>query len=378
MGAAAARLTGYGDYVTNSLIKDTNLDQNSIPKFGSSKTGTRITHSEYLGDITSTTAFTVANYTINPANAATFPWLSTIAGNFEKYRFRGLVFSYRTLSSEYNASSQSLGAVIAAAQYDVYDPPFASKQIMENYATAVSTKPSNSLFFGVECKPSSTACPELYIRNQPNSTLGDNRMYDLATFAIATQGMPNSYTAGELWVSYDIDLFYPNINYSLNYYANEVLHLSSSVNSTTYPWSALNTKYSNLVGSVSNNGVYPYTQNWSASNNFFLPEYYGSGAIQVAIFARCSASSAAAGNMGLNNLVNLSPLNAMVTNNNNYATGFPSTTGAQMQAFVGLYQINNPTPSQPRAGFNVNIIWPGTTTVTSVEMIITWLPSNFT
>lgn len=376
LGSAVSRITGYGDYVANSLIKDTRgLDQNSIPKFSAGSKSTRITHSEYLGDVTSTSAFTTLSYTVNPANTTTFPWLSTIASSFEKYRFRGLVFSYRTLSSEYNATSQSLGAVIAAAQYDVYDAAFPTKQVMENYATAVSTKPSNSLFFGIECKPSSTACNELYIRNTPNAT-GDARMYDLATFVLATQGMPNSYTAGELWVSYDVDLFYPSINNSLNYYGNKIWHYSSSSGSNTFPWGGGAVRYSNLVGNVSSNASYPYAQNWGSNNSFYLPESYGSGTLQVVIILKLSASTGSAVAMGLNAIVNLTPSNILVGGNSTEATGFQLATGAQKQIFVGYYRINNPPPAAPRAGFTTSISIPTGTVYASAEIFMSFLPTD--
>lgn len=58
-----------------------------------------ITHSEYFVTLSSAVTEAFAGYLINPCNTNLFPWLSGIAGSWERYRFRSLVFKYKTTCS---------------------------------------------------------------------------------------------------------------------------------------------------------------------------------------------------------------------------------------------------------------------------------------
>jgi hypothetical protein len=222
LGQGLSRLVGFGDYevVSNSLGRLGGVipPGEAIPSFGVMGASTRVRHREYLGDITvpsSPTAFTLASYVVNPGNAYTFPWLATIANQYQQYKFDGLIFEFRTLSSDIT-SGGALGAVIMASNYDVVQDNFANKIQMENSQYAVSTKPSCSMIHTMECAPGQVANNLYYVSSfGPSSVAGqDNRFYDLANFQLATQGLPGSagQVLGELWVSYDVQLFKPVIN----------------------------------------------------------------------------------------------------------------------------------------------------------------------
>jgi hypothetical protein len=171
--------------------------------------GTRFIHKEFIGDIKSgptllsgSTSFDVATYDLNPSNAALFPWLSRIAHLYDQWIPNGLVFEFQSTSSEFNGVGQSLGAVILSTDYDPYDLPPASKQIMENSQYAVSSRPCDSVRHGLECAVSSRPTPILYTSSQNGAPLTS---VDLGKFSIATKGMAAAeITLGELWVSYDI------------------------------------------------------------------------------------------------------------------------------------------------------------------------------
>jgi hypothetical protein len=68
---------------------------------------------EFIGDIiTSSTAgaFSANTFYVNPGNANTFPWLSNVALQFESYTCHGLLFEYRTMSSDsLNSTNTALG-----------------------------------------------------------------------------------------------------------------------------------------------------------------------------------------------------------------------------------------------------------------------------
>jgi hypothetical protein len=220
MGSQIARLTGFGDYVvrSNTLMKSGGAlpEGAPIPAMHNIGRETRVCHREFIGDVvvpSTPTAFTNVAYRINPGDSTTFPWLSPIASQYQQYKINGCIFEFKTLSSDITAGG-ALGAVILATDYDVNSVQFPNKSVMENSEYAVSAKPSLSQVHAIECDPELTASKLLYIRDSTQGlSTADNRLYDLGNFQIATSGLPGSTNAvlGELWVSYDISLYKPEV-----------------------------------------------------------------------------------------------------------------------------------------------------------------------
>lgn len=210
-GESLAKFFGHGDYKvkTNSLITGP-LSGPNPPKFGQhGKRGTRIMEREYIGDIVSgalvsgQTTFTNVSYRINPTDRSSFPWLSTIANQYDQWEPHGIVYEFVSTSSSYNGTSQALGTVVMATDYDVFDATYPSKQIMENADYSCSTRPAESLVHGVECDPRERPTPILYC-----STTAAANLQDLGNFQVATVGCSAAnVTLGELWVSYDITFY---------------------------------------------------------------------------------------------------------------------------------------------------------------------------
>jgi hypothetical protein len=211
------RVIGKGDYtvVGNSLMRGNLTKSSQIPFFTpDGKRGLRVTEREYLGDIRSgalvggSTIFSNNSFAINPGLAATFPWLSALANNFDQWQPNGIIFEFRSTSSTFNGTSQALGTVIAATEYDVVDPQFATKVEMENSDYAMSCAASESLIHAVECSPKERQRQLYSIRNGSVPSNDIQRNYDLGNFQIATQGMSVAdVNLGELWVSYDITFY---------------------------------------------------------------------------------------------------------------------------------------------------------------------------
>lgn len=207
-GSTLARLFGHGDYVVNSNSLMSQMNGPSIPKFSNDARAIRVREREYLGDVvTSGTpgAFNLGSYLLNPTNAVTFPWLSQFAFLFDQWEPHGIVFEFKSTSSEFNGTSQALGTIIMATDYDAYDAQYPNKQLMENSDYACSTKASESLIHGIECEMKERPTRILYtdatgVQPITNSTLGN--------FQIATQGMSTAnVNVGELWISYDISFY---------------------------------------------------------------------------------------------------------------------------------------------------------------------------
>lgn len=218
-GHLIGRLLGSGDYQCSGNPQYNCIaNSTDVPQFATNGMANLVAHREYIGDIvTSATAgaFKNQNFIVNPGLPATFPWLSTIAENYEEYKLHGCVFEFKTTSSDqvYNTSANTaLGTVILATEYNVLSPNFTNKQSMENYEYAVSAKPSVSQMHGIECALNQT--PQvggLFLRTGP-ITQGDARWYDMANFQIATSGFQGtSVNVGELWVTYAVEFLKPKL-----------------------------------------------------------------------------------------------------------------------------------------------------------------------
>jgi hypothetical protein len=205
---------GNGDYrvkgntiISNSIIGDKGM---AVPSFKGDSQHLRVMHREYVGEVVSgptTGLFNNTNYVINPGNVQTFPWLSKLAQNFDQWKPHGIVFTYVCTSSVFNAVNQSLGTVILATDYDVSDPPYASKVEMNNSEFAVSSAPDCNIIHPVECKPSEMTFNHYFVRDKLSLPSTDNaKFYDLGNFQVATIGVAGTnVTLGELWVTYDIE-----------------------------------------------------------------------------------------------------------------------------------------------------------------------------
>lgn len=214
VGGVIGRILGSGDYVTNFDSVRSNTLTSPVPAFGNERT--TITHREYIGDVVSSAvagAFKLEKYRINPADSGTFPWLATMATNFEEYSIDGMIFEFKTTSGNSVASTNtSLGTVVLATQYDPTRASFTNKQEMENHYFAQSTVPSNSVLHAVECKKGESPLSKLYIADTTDPGY-DPRFSDYGNFSIATVGMPGvSVNLGELWVSYRVSLAKPRLS----------------------------------------------------------------------------------------------------------------------------------------------------------------------
>lgn len=210
--ALVKKITGFGDYHVskNSLVY--NVD--AVPEFSSdNERCTIICHREYITDVISSTFFHAQTFRINPALFTTFPWLASVAQNYEQYVVQGMVFEFKTTSATAVASTNtSLGTVVMATQYNSLAPSFSNKQQMENYEFSQSSVPSQSILHPIECDPMQTQCGGIFNMYDANDASGDTRLYDIGKFTIATVGMQSANAnIGELWVSYKICLLKPRL-----------------------------------------------------------------------------------------------------------------------------------------------------------------------
>lgn len=235
LGARISKLIGSGDYASNdvsanSLIKPKGLSAQS--SFGGGLGSLRIKHREFVGDIAtgaSTGVFSNNVYPINAGLSNTFPFLSTLATNYDQYIFHGLVFEF--VSTTAGTASGAMGSVVLSADYNPNATPYQNKHVMENSGYAVSTRLDGSAMYGIECAKSEIPNQGYMVRNSSNVV--DKASYDMGTFQIATapsSGFTASSVVGELWVTYDVELRRPSLSPNRFGYAR---FTRSSVGSTT-------------------------------------------------------------------------------------------------------------------------------------------------
>ncbi len=209
LGSGIGSIFGSGDYQMNGAIPKYNVITNGsqIPQFNSTRQTNIVCHREYLGDISGTAGFNNTLYPLNPGISTTFPWLSSVAQNYQEYRFHGLVFEFRSLITDF-VTSGAPGVVVMSTNYNADVPAYTTKQQMENAEYAVSVKPTVNMMHGIECALGQTILPTKFIRSG-NVPIGqDLRLYDQGNFQFATQTNPVQ-NLGELWVSYCVEFFKP-------------------------------------------------------------------------------------------------------------------------------------------------------------------------
>lgn len=261
------KLTGFGDYHVkkNVFLEETN----GPPRVVNRGHEFVFRHREFLTDVYSGTGpangvsgFNVQTFPINPGQFNTFPWLSRIAAQFEQYRIEGMVFEYKSMFSDAVVTANgALGNIILATEYNAGQPPFQSKQAMENYEYAQSCKPSCSVLHPIECARKLSVLTEQYIRTGAVPAGEDEKTYDFGDFQIATTGIPlgaagAAVNLGELWVSYQFVFLKPKIPTSGAVYTDSGwFHQSGSSTLTLTAASPLAPVNAGTISSSSNLGV---------------------------------------------------------------------------------------------------------------------------
>jgi hypothetical protein len=176
----------------------------------------RITRREFVQTIDIQDDVTLYELLIEPTRK-TFPWLSTMAQNWQQYQLLGLAFEYvPTSGAAVGNDSGALGQVAMAIRYDTTQIPGSypgtTLTSILNQAGAVSTSPASPSTCFMECDPTLTNQYTKYIRHAGSAERGySEQNFEAANLMILTSGAQNSTDkqAGQLWVTYDIVLIHP-------------------------------------------------------------------------------------------------------------------------------------------------------------------------
>lgn len=290
IGSAAgniySKITGWGDYkvTSNSLL---GADGSIVPVFG--EDSIRVRKRECIAHINATQDFNNNVFPINPGLSEVFPWLSSIAQNYEQYKFNGLVFQFKSTSSDAIASTTNLGLgqVILATDYNADSSPFVNDLQMLGTMFSNSDKPSRDILHAIECAPSQQAQKLYYCRSGDVPSGADARLYDMGIFQLATLNMGANYEGmGQLFVSYDITFSKAVMNNQLGFSINTDKFVFTGVDNThVFGTTQTADTYNNLgiTFTSSNEIAFPVTLE---SGYYMITLYYqGAGTASTAMNA---------------------------------------------------------------------------------------------
>jgi hypothetical protein len=202
-GRKANEASFMGPVVLAPVSESRRLSTRKPRTFQTERGGVRIVHAENLGSINGSVAFTVQSYVVNPGLQNCFPWLSTIAQNYEQYRFHRVSFRYIT-----RTGTSTTGSVLGAPDYDVLDPPPTSEQQISSYQDCVEDVTWRNIDFPLDTSAMFPLGPRKYVRGS-EPVFGDLKTYDACQFFLATVEETSSTSVGKLWIDYDVEFFVP-------------------------------------------------------------------------------------------------------------------------------------------------------------------------
>lgn len=188
----------------NAYVASSVATRNMEPKFiRSTSSSCRIQHEELCFNLPGSGNFTVQKtFRLNPGLSGTFPWLSSQARSWERYRFISLSFKYKT-----RAGTSTIGSVIFAPDYDPSDAAPFSETIMSTYQGYKEDAPWKNQVIPLSRSELSKV---RYVRTGDKHSDMSIADYDIGNLFAATSGFSTSGdVCGKVYVEYDIELSIP-------------------------------------------------------------------------------------------------------------------------------------------------------------------------
>nr|UHS72293.1 MAG: putative coat protein [Tombusviridae sp.] len=173
------------------------IRKQSKPKQKNIANGVVITHSEMLASVIThgtTLTYNCTSLVANPGRSVMFPWLSTIAANYDKYRFRKLNVSFVT-----NQATSTAGKVGLGFDYDSTDPVPGDRIEFFALTHHVEGAVWDSLTLPIPC--------DKQYRFTNTHTTTDSKLIDMGQVLVMTdQVVATNSNIGDVIVDYEVEL----------------------------------------------------------------------------------------------------------------------------------------------------------------------------
>ncbi len=196
---AVTRLAGGG---VQAHIAGTRKLSQRPPRFRSVRGGkTVVSHTEFVSTAVAISAGfkTQGPFVVNPTIFGTFPWLSSIALNFDKYRFTSLVFEYVPILPTTQA-----GRVGLIFDYDSQDSAPLVRADCYSYQHSVEGPVWDRLLLKVKT--------DNVVRYTDFGSTTDTKLIDLGALFIFTDATGGNLTTGDVLIHYTVELIEPQPN----------------------------------------------------------------------------------------------------------------------------------------------------------------------
>lgn len=150
---------------------------------------------ERIAPVLGSVAFQATSIAINPALPAVFPWVALHATLYDKYRFKKLVFRFKT-----TRGSNSPGNMILSFDSDVMDPVATSALEMSQSAKYADGPVWSMLTLSVPCDKEWRFTRSGVVANT------DQKTYDLGRLTVATEGCADALAHGYIEVDYILEV----------------------------------------------------------------------------------------------------------------------------------------------------------------------------
>jgi hypothetical protein len=171
--------------------------------------GVRIRHEEYVAQLTSSSSTAVFNplfgEPVNPGNGNLFPWLSTVATRYEKWKIQSLVVEYI-----HTANATESGNIVLYFDYDCRDTQGDSLQQVLNMYKAKPTAIFEDASLAFDKK--TDALKNYYVSEATKNSINNiSKDSHPAWLYISGNNIAQNRPLGLLRIKYDIELSVPQI-----------------------------------------------------------------------------------------------------------------------------------------------------------------------
>jgi len=194
----------------------------------------RVPIDEDVGIISGTVSFGVEVLNLNPGSPTTFPFVSRIAQNYERYEFESLSFHYKPSVSVFAGAGQQGFVGIAATMDAAQAAPTAQNQADVLYhSPVVETAVPTTIHIPKSFLQSKSLREKFFVRQNGNIPGGnDPHTYDCGQLFVWTNGQANGNQVGLLRVTGSVKLSNPALDFGVTAGAlpNYTVSLFSTIN----------------------------------------------------------------------------------------------------------------------------------------------------